>query len=34
MEEIVHNKHYELRLLKYIENFTTKNWKVSDEKLW
>ena len=22
------------RLLKYIENFTSKNWKFSDEKLW
>ena len=22
------------RLFKYIENFTTKKWKLSDEKLW
>ena len=22
------------RLFKYIENFTTKNWKFSDKKLW
>ena len=22
------------RLLKYIENFTSKNWKFSDKKLW
>ena len=23
-----------MRLFKYIENFTSKNWKVSDKKLW
>ena len=22
------------RLFKYIENFTTKNWKFSDKKIW
>ena len=27
-------KHYETRLFKYIEKYTTKKWNLSDEKFW